>query len=353
MPGLLPEADASPSAAAPVTPGSGRQTAGLAASPQPAPWAAPAEPGRLADTTAAVLVVYHLADAELLRQRLALITRALPTVVVVDNHERGHPVLEPLVHGTGARLLAGRNRGGLAGAYNLALQVLAQQPAPPGQVLFLDEDSDPAALHALLTHPATLRALAMPDTAALSPAYRDRATGLRGRYLALSRFALRFNPREFDDLRPVAFVINSMSLWRFSTLQRLGPYHEGLAVDHVDTEYCLRARRAGLKLYVNGALEFAHAIGERRKYRLFGVELQAGGHSAARRYMIGRNTSWLACRWAWEQPAFAALCLARLAYEAVGIAMAEDDRRPKLRALALGTWHGLLGRWGAGPKRAP
>ena len=162
----------------------------------------------------------------------------------------------------------------------------------------------------MLRDEATGRTLAQPQTAALAPAYRDRATGLRGRYIRLGRYRLAFNPREFSDLRAVAFVINSMSVWRIQALRRIGPFNEGLAIDHVDTEYCLRARQAGLMLYVNGAFEFAHSIGERRKYRLLGVELQAGGHSPRRRWLIARNTVWLARNWFWREPAFCGLCLA-------------------------------------------
>jgi rhamnosyltransferase len=127
-----------------------------------------------------------------------------------------------------------------------------------------------------------------------------------------------------------------MTVWRLQALQRIGAFHEGLAIDHVDTEYCLRARQAGLTLHVNGAFEFAHAIGERRKYRLLGVELQAGGHSPQRRHMIARNTVWLARNWFCREPAFSALCLVRLAYEAVGITHGRRSGRRQTHRLAAG-----------------
>jgi len=42
-------------------------------------------------------------------------------------------------------------------------------------------------------------------------------------------------------------------------------------------------------------------------------------------------------------PAFAVLCAARLAYETLGVVVAEDDRAAKLRALAAGALAGLRG----------
>ena len=296
----------------------------------------------LAASTAAVVVVYHLATD--IEPALRQLHQSVARVLLVDNHEQGHATLAALAERLQIDCLQAHNKGGLAGAYNRALAWLKVQEPQLTQVVFLDEDSDPSSLAALLADANTAQALARADTAAVSPAYRDRATGLRGRYMRLARFKLAFNPREFDDMRPVAFVINSMTVWRLQALQRIGAFHEGLAIDHVDTEYCLRARQAGLTLHVNGAFEFAHAIGERRKYRLLGVELQAGGHSPRRRHMIARNTVWLARNWFWREPAFTGLCLARLAYEAVGIMMAEDQAAAKLTALLRGAFSGLIAR---------
>ena len=291
---------------------------------------------------AAVMVVFRRqGEVELPLRQLLL---WLPHVVVVDNGAALNTRLQTLCNSLGAHYLHGANAGGLAGAYNRALRHLHSLPPPARTVLFLDEDSDIGALPAFLADPATRTNLEQPGTAAISPAYRDRATGLRGRYMWLRRFRLGFNPREFDGVREVAFVINSMSVWRAEALQRIGPFNEGLAIDHVDTEYCLRARAAGLHVYVHGSHEFPHAIGERRRYRFLGMDVQSGGHGPSRRYLIGRNTMWLARQWLWREPAFAVLCLLRLSYEAIGIAMVEDQAGAKLWALLRGAGRGLVAR---------
>ena len=290
---------------------------------------------------AAVVVIYHQMGDKL-QHKLVVLRQAVQQVLVVDNRELPVPGLAELATSCGAVHLHHGNVGGLAGAYNSALRWLRGQPASAEVVVFLDEDSDPGTLPDLLADGDTRRVLTDPGTAAVSPAYRDRATGLRGRYMWLRRFRLGFNPREFDDLRDVAFIINSMSMWRMAAIERIGAFNEALAIDHVDTEYCLRARQRGLHLYVNGRFEFPHAIGQRRRYRFFGMEVQAGGHSPARRSLIGRNTAWLARTWLLREPAFAGLCLARLAYEMVGIVVAEDDAPAKAWALLRGAASGLF-----------
>lgn len=290
--------------------------------------------------TAAVVVIYRQIGE--LESKLQTLRKAVPWVLVIDNRELAIDGLQALAARAGVAHWHAANVGGLAGAYNRALKWLAAEHPQAERVIFLDEDSDPDALPAFLADAQTQRALADPQTAAVSPAYRDRATGLRGRYMWLRRFKLGFNPREFNDLRAVAFVINSMAVWRLTAIRQLGAFNEALAVDHVDTEYCLRARQQGFRVYVNGRFEFPHAIGERRRYRFFGMEVQSGGHSPARRFMIARNTVWLARRWAWREPAFAGLCLMRLGYEAVGIAIAEDRAATKLWALLRGVGRGLF-----------
>lgn len=297
-----------------------------------------------ADATVAVLVV-HRPQGEI-EASIAALAAQVGGVVVIDNTEAPALALQSPTRASNVIVLHNGNRGGLAGAYNRALEWLRSRAPVAEQVVFVDDDSDPGALRRFLIDPEVAAVLRREETAAVAPAYRERATGLRGKYMQLRRCSLAYLPREFDGLKPVAFVINSMSVWPMAVLHRIGPFNEALAIDHVDTEYCLRARRLGLSIWVHGSHEFAHSIGHRRRFRLLGRELQAGGHGPARRALIARNTTWLARRWLWREPAFALLCMSRLAYEAVGILMAEDERGAKLWALVRGAAAGLVMRAG-------
>lgn len=290
--------------------------------------------------TAAVLVAYHLDPAAM--TGLARLHQCLGELIVVDNREIGECPLDSTVDADAAGIVLRQgNRGALAGAYNAALAWLQQHRPDIRYVLFLDEDSQPDGIARFLDDPLTAQVVQDPRNAAVSAAYRDRSTGLRGRYLRLTRWQVRYLPREFQQVREVAFLINSMSLWRLDALQRIGRYDESLALDHIDTDACLRARRQGLRLHVNGRQEFLHAIGHRRKFRLFGLEMQAGGHSPERRRMMARNTLRLALRECRREPAFVLLCMSRLAYEAVGILRVEDRKRAKLGALLAGMWDAI------------
>jgi rhamnosyltransferase len=288
------------------------------------------------------------------RDPVAAVERLAPFVdhvILVDNTASGHPKLA----GRGSRdrltILANANKGGLAGAYNAALERVRAAHPDATHVLFLDDDTDTGAVASLLGSAVIRQWAARDDVAATAPAYVDRATGIRVAPIQLSRFRYRVLSRQLQEPTEVAFLINSMSLWRVDALRHIGSYDERLAVDHVDTDYCLRAGILGYKLVLNPAITFQHSIGTRRKYELFGRTLQSGGHSPARREMIGRNTVVLARRYGRRYPAFAILCLTRLLYECLGIVIAEDQRASKLWSLAKGTVSGALIRQCADPGR--
>jgi len=264
--------------------------------------------------------------------------------ILVDNTPRGHRRVGQLRSGAGMSIVANANRGGLAGAYNTAIAMVTREQPKATHVLFLDDDTDADAVGPFLTSATTRENARAAEVAAVAPTYRDSATGIQLAPIQLFRFRWRVLARDLTEPVAVSFLINSMSLWRLDALRRIGPYDERLAVDHIDTDYCLRASALGYRLMLNPAVAFEHAIGARRKYRFLGRTLQAGGHDPARRETIGRNTVIVARRYGWRRPAFAALALLRLVYEALGIVVAEDRRAPKLAALAHGITSGLLAR---------
>ena len=277
--------------------------------------------------------------------------RAVACVVVVDNRAaaqaplQGCDDLADLSEAGAVHLIRNHNAGGLAGAYNRAISWVSTARPATDCVVFLDEDSDVSALHAFLSDRGVQDLLCSPSTATVAPVPMDLATGLRSRRMQfVNAWWLRYLPRDCKGLLPVAFVINSMSVWRLQALQQIGLHDEGLAVDHVDTDYCLRARRTGLKVFCHGDYTFGHRIGQRQQFSLLGVQMQAGGHGPRRRFMIGRNTTWLARRSLFHEPGFTMLCALRLAYEAIGIMVAEEQRGAKLWALLTGALSGLWAR---------
>ena len=291
----------------------------------------------------AAIVVVYAAEADP-HAAIEALCAVCGTVMLVDNSPEGHPAADRWMGHQQVHVLHHRNVGGLAGGYNAAIAALDRIGTDTSHVVFVDEDSDVSVLRSFLSRPDVSRLLSADETAAVTPSHRDRATGMRARHIQLSRWRLRFLPREMHGIQRVTFIINSMSVWRRQALQTIGLFDERLGVDHVDTDYCLRAALAGLAVYVDADIEFAHSIGARRRYKAMGVSMQAGGHSAARRRSIGRSTTMLGRRYGLRFPAFAVLCTSRLLYETLGIVIAEDQKWAKVKALWRGVADAVRGR---------
>jgi len=291
----------------------------------------------------AAIVVLFAAEADP-REAIEALCIVCETVMLVDNAPGGHPAADRWTGHAQVHVVRNRNVGGLAGGYNAAIRELDRTGPHTSHVVFVDEDSDVSVLRTFLSRPGVSRLLDAADTAAVAPSHRDRATGMRARHIQLSRWHLHFLPREMRGIHRVTFIINSMSVWRRQALSAIGVFDERLGVDHVDTDYCLRAALAGLSVYVDADIEFAHSIGERRRYKAMGVAMQAGGHSAARRRSIGRSTALLGWQYGLRFPAFAALCASRLLYETLGIVIAEDRKWAKVTGLWRGVVDALRGR---------
>lgn len=274
---------------------------------------------------------------------VAQLNRMVASTIVVDNHPDCHGALRDPAH-VDAVVIRNANVGGLAGAYNRALAWIEANRPDITHILFVDDDSDVKSLRQFLDSDVTQTHSRQPDVAAVAPVYRDKRTGMRGRHIQLNRFTFHFLDRELDDPADVTFVINSMSLWRRDALIRLGPYSETLRIDHIDTEYAMRAKRAGYRIVLNAKVQFLHEIGQRRTYKVLGRTVQSGGHGPARRYLIGRNTVIIALKHGIRYPSFMMLCAQRLAYETLGILMVEDRKLPKILSLWRGAFSGIVER---------
>ena len=289
---------------------------------------------------AAVLVIYaEDIDAQTTIQN---ISKVINNIVIIDNTKNGHPSLEKVQPQPGLLVKRNANHGGLAGAYNLAISTINSSIPEATHVLFLDEDTSTIELASFLKQPDTQQTLNDPSIAAIAPQYIEKTTKLPGNALILSKYKIKHLGRNLNNVSEVSFLINSMSLWSINALCDIGPYNEQLLVDHIDTDYCVRAVMKKYRLILNPSVKFEHSIGERSSYRFLNNKLQTTNHTAERRYLIGKNTILLAKHYFFRWPAFGFLCLIRLAYESLGIVLAEKNKWRKIKALSKGAFKGFI-----------
>ncbi|SRR5208283_94288 len=298
---------------------------------------------------AAVVVTYFPDDR--VTERLTAIRGQVDRLGIIDNGSPAETrtVLETWAAANGAAVLANEENRGLAAALNQGMAWGGE--AGCAWVITFDQDSmpQPGLVAALL---ATAQSAAVPEQVAVVGANTfDERTGREDRWLRPAWWGFQRASCSSDDLHGVTFVITSGALTRIRAWRELGGFDEGLFIDYLDHDLCLKARRAGWEVCVSASARLAHNLGAKREVAVAGRRLRPTFHSATRHYYMARNRILMWRRYAWRYPhwwlfdaCFGALNLLR-------VLLAEDRCGEKLAAMLRGTLHGVSGR--SGPMEFP
>ena len=234
---------------------------------------------------------------------------------------------------------------GVAAALNIGIDIAKNSGAD--FVLLMDQDSHPRGdMVEILNRSLCARLMRGDNVAAIGPILQDsqnasisrvaQAKPLCGKHAALIAG---------QDAVSADFLISSGSLIPIRVLSEIGEMDETLFIDHVDTEWGLRARARGYVLLQSCRALMEHSLGERRLrvwlIRTRNVPL----HKPFRYYYIVRNSVILykrgyICR-RWKR-----FDLARLAKMALFMTVFHDMRFEVLKFMGKGFWDGLRNKGG-------
>jgi rhamnosyltransferase len=274
---------------------------------------------------AAVATAYHPDD-----RLTAVVESALETcthVVVVDNTPGVEPTVADKISDPRVKVLRSGRNAGLAAALNIGIREL---PDDAEAVLLLDQDSVlpgdvVSALAAYLEDPTIGIAAPTPWDAAHDSSYDTLA-------------ALRSEVADRTD------VITSGMLIRRSALEKVGAFREDFFVDFVDIDFCLRLRRAGLRIVQDQRLKLPHSLGDRRVHGVGPLRIQVVHYPVWRLYWIARGASTLMRENVVRDPKWSVKAVLFLASWTWRTAAFEDTRLKHVAALVRGMRDGLLGR---------
>jgi rhamnosyltransferase len=179
---------------------------------------------------------------------------------------------------------------GLGAAQNAGIQLA--RAAGASHVLILDQDSEPMPdmVDRLLAASDRLQSSGV-RLAAVAPVYADSATGPASGFVRLGWLDFKKQTTlPGQDVVEADFVISSGSLVPVSVLDDIGPMDESLFIDHVDTEWCLRAQSKGYRLFGVPDARMVHTLGDRRTRIWFLRWRNVPYHSPFRYYYILRNS---------------------------------------------------------------
>ena len=176
---------------------------------------------------------------------------------LVDNTEQPYLVERQLPPGC-ELITLGRNTG-IAHAQNVGTATATAAGADV--IVFLDQDStiEPGFLRALVSplHVGT------PDI--VSPLYCDDASKVELPSVRVNRYGMTRAVRRGDSSGPysVDVVISSGTAATKEVFEVAGTFDEGLFIDFVDTEWCLRCRSKQISIRVVPAAVMHHRIGSK------------------------------------------------------------------------------------------
>ena len=230
----------------------------------------------------------------------------------------------PAPSGNVTYVAAGGNRG-VAAAFNAAARMAARGDFT--HILTLDQDSvPPPDLAITLFHSL--------------PSAEWLRTGLVGPQHAREDIRLV----ERASATPVERLMSSGCLVNLDAWRAVGGYNEQFFMDHVDSDFCLRLRRAGYQIVCCNQVVMPHRLGASRVHVLLGRRFLVNHHPPARRYTMARNTVGLCCLYGRDFPGLRRRQTRELTGLAIKILLFERRKGAQLIAIIRGLWDGFRGR---------
>ncbi len=145
-------------------------------------------------------------------------------------------------------------------------------------------------------------------------------------------------------LKECTTVITSGMVVSKQVVERIGWFREDYFIDSIDHEYCLRARKAGIKVYCGCRSVMSHSIGDRKVNKF--VPVLAYSHSSIRKYYMTRNTlATIKCYWK-EEPIWSIKQLLRIVVELISVIVSDKNKKLKIEAMFLGGRHAINNKMG-------
>jgi rhamnosyltransferase len=293
----------------------------------------------------AILVTYN-PDMDTLRAAVQAIFPQVADVIVVDNASANFSTdwTDNLIGKAHDKLqvLPQQENLGIAVAQNIAIEHAIKSDAD--FVLLLDQDSisTPSLVSELLAViiSTELRFNDLP-VAAVGPSIVDRRTSKSYHFITdRNGFPHKLLPEINSQPIDVSVLVASGSLISIKALKDIGVMRSNYFINHVDTEWCLRAKAKGYRLLGVPVAKLEHQFGDIVKQVWFLGFRQVIYHSPLRNYYDIRNTLLMlhdtVIPWSWRLHFIGRIL--RLGY----FMLFAEQRWLRFTLISLGLVHGML-----------
>lgn len=294
----------------------------------------------------AVIVCYN-PDIQVLRGLLEALADQACQSLFVDNGSSDQQAISSLLDEfDNASVHLQATNMGLGKAHNIGIDYARKHSF--SDVLLLDQDSVP--LKGMLENLIKAKqAKSKQAVSAVGATYLNSDNGSESFFVKFGvlKFKRQYcHQRDDDGCIEADFLISSGSLISLDALDVIGNMDEGLFIDHVDTEWFLRAKHKGFKAYGVCDAVMQHGLGEAtHRVKFAGRTRNVPQHKPFRYYYIFRNSvalylrggiSWL---WRWND-------IQRLAMIAVMFSVFKGPRLANAAMMWRGFCDGVRGKQG-------
>lgn len=238
------------------------------------------------------IVVTFNPDIDRLRQVLNALAPQVEQIQIVDNNSKNIDLIYELTSTIrNIFILPLNDNQGIASALNRGIE-LALKSNHCTEVLLMDQDSIPKeSMVSDLLKGLCIASSNDTKVAAIGPRFIDRYTGTLSQHVIFRgwHFSRVPCPRSKMPIK-VDFIITSGSLIPVRALASIGLFDENLFIDHVDTEWALRAKALGYQIYGDCMALMEHDLGENRRRIWLGHWRNVPIHKPFRYYYIYRNS---------------------------------------------------------------
>jgi rhamnosyltransferase len=293
----------------------------------------------------AVLVTYN-PDTEILRSAIQAVLDQVSDIFIVDNASSNcsfdwlYKLESPA--NVKLHLLQQEENLGIGAGHNIGIRCAIEHGSK--FILLLDQDSQVGSdmVVKLRSAYAVLNEKGF-QVAALGPQYRDAENGKLSRFVKVGMFRfIHCGCENNASLVEADFIVSSGSLLPVVVLEVIGLMDESLFIDHVDTEWCFRAKSKGLQIFGLCGAVMTHALGEQRKEVWFLRKRTVPFHKPFRYYYMFRN-SVLLYRRGYMPLSWKFADIARCLKMVVFFSWAAENRLTCLKMMYIGVIDGLRG----------
>lgn len=288
-------------------------------------------------------IVAYFPDKTKISKLISSLSNQVDEVLVYDNGGASAIIDEIKSDNNKVVLLGAGENNGIGSALNRIAEYSTARDA--SYIWTFDQDSLPSQdlLHKLLHE--LYNTDNHNEIAAISPIFIDK----RGNEECMPIFQIQsiwikkvYPPKNSNPV-PTSILITSGMLIAAPALKVIGGFREDFFIDHVDTEWCLRAIRKGYRLYSCPRAVLDHELSDEKPKRVMGRLLLK--YSPLRRYYSFRNSMYLATT---KGTPFSLRLyyLLTLIYRIVILTITDEKRWKSFSAMSVGIMHGALGKLG-------